>query len=130
MTKKKQRVVCQYCGRNAVLIPANQLRNPPLHVEYLYYCSHCNAWVAAHSKTKEPMGILADGNLRRLRYEAHKAIDSVWQSGLMSKTDVYCWLSSSMGIPREKTHIGSFNEHNCREVIRLCSQLNKSEVAK
>lgn len=60
-----------------------------------YVCSRypdCDSFVMAHAKTLKPMGSLAGPELRRLRYNAHKEFNRLYQSGIMSKRDAYQWL--------------------------------------
>ena len=55
-----------------------------------YVCSRypdCDSFVMAHAKTLKPMGSLAGPELRRLRYNAHKEFNRLYQSGIMSKRD-------------------------------------------
>ena len=59
---------------------------------YLYVCDRypaCNSYVAAHRATRQPMGSLADGELRHKRIQAHRAFDRLWRSGLMTKKEAY-----------------------------------------
>ena len=49
-----------------------------------YVCSRypdCDSFVMAHAKTLKPMGSLAGPELRRLRYNAHKEFNRLYQSG-------------------------------------------------
>ena len=73
-----------------------------------------------HKKSGLPMGSLANKELRRKRYEAHLALERLWQRGYMSKADAYRWLQTQMGILEADAHIGKFTEYRCYETIRLC----------
>lgn len=48
----------------------------------------CDSFVMAHAKTLKPMGSLAGPELRRLRYNAHKEFNRLYQSGIMSKREL------------------------------------------
>lgn len=78
-----------------------------------------------------PMGTLADKALRRKRVEAHTALNRLWESGLMSKSEAYRWLQVQMGLPPSEAHIARFSELRCERVIRLCRRFcaNASRAA-
>ena len=74
-----------------------------------YVCSRypdCYSFVMAHAKTLKPMGSLAGPELRRLRYNAHKEFNRLYQSGIMSKRDAYQWLGMIVQAPMAHAHIG------------------------
>ena len=96
-TKKKkqtEKLYCPYCGRMAVLRPAkhvygSQNLDPG---NYLYVCSgypSCDSYIGVHKKTMRPMGTLANGDLRHKRIEAHRALNQVVNSGIMTKKGIY-----------------------------------------
>lgn len=108
-TKKKkqtEKLYCPYCGRMAVLRPAkhvygSQNLDPG---NYLYVCSgypSCDSYIGVHKKTMRPMGTLANGDLRHKRIEAHRALNQVVNSGIMTKKGIYIWLQNRFGL-REK----------------------------
>lgn len=76
---KKLHVRCPYCGAKATLRPASAVYGNAAKTDgYLYVCDRypkCDAYVAAHRKSKLPMGTLANGDLRNKRIQAHKAFD-------------------------------------------------------
>ena len=86
---KKKQIHCPYCGAKASLRPASAVYGTATKVpdSYLYVCDRyprCDSYVGAHKRTKEPMGTLANGDLRNKRIQAHKAFDWMWKSGLMT----------------------------------------------
>ena len=115
-TKKKkqtEKLYCPYCGRMAVLRPAKHVygsRNLDSG-NYLYVCSgypSCDSYIGVHKKTMRPMGTLANGALRHKRIEAHRALNQVVNSGMMTQKDM---------------HIGKFSEYRCEETARECKAL-------
>ena len=72
-------------------------------------------------------GSVAGRNLRELRKAAHHSFDSMWKSGDMNREDAYAWLSKRLGIPRFLTHVGMFDEAQCRRTIELCKAYAKEE---
>ena len=75
---KKKQIHCPYCGAKASLRPASAVYGTATKVpdSYLYVCDRyprCDSYVGAHKRTKEPMGTLANGDLRNKRIQAHIA---------------------------------------------------------
>ncbi len=92
---------------------------------YLYVCDRypqCDAYVAAHRKSKLPMGTLANSDLRHKRIEAHKAFDWMWRSGLMSKQQAYKWMQAKLALNEKQAHIAMFSEYMCDQLIAICTQ--------
>lgn len=124
---KSVNIKCPYCGSRAFLRPASfvygqRAKDPDAP---LYVCAHypvCNAYVAAHRKTRLPMGTLAGPELRRKRIEAHNAFERLWKNGLMSRKQAYFWLQAKLGLPEKEAHIGNFSMERCDQVIRFCRQ--------
>ena len=120
---KKQTIRCPYCGSPAVLRDASYVYGSNAFEGKLYVCGHypaCDSYVAAHKKTRLPMGTLADPELRRRRVQAHAAFDRLWQSGLMTKRQAYLWLRAKLDLPEQEAHIGKFSILRCELVIQLC----------
>lgn len=122
-TKKKkqtEKLYCPYCGRMAVLRPAKHVygsRNLDSG-NYLYVCSgypSCDSYIGVHKKTMRPMGTLANGDLRHKRIEAHRALNQVVNSGMMTKKGIYIWLQNRFGLREKDMHIGKFSEYRCEE---------------
>ena len=123
---KRVNIKCPYCGSRALLRPASVVygeRAADPSAPY-YVCARypaCDSYVAAHRRTRLPMGTLADGSLRRKRIQAHTAFNRLWENGLMSKRQAYLWLQAKLDLPEQETHIGRFSEFRCEQVIQLCS---------
>ena len=100
---KKKQIHCPYCGAKASLRPASAVYGTATKVpdSYLYVCDRyprCDSYVGAHKRTKEPMGTLANGDLRNKRIQAHKAFDWMWKSGLMTKWQAYKWMQGKLAL--------------------------------
>ena len=96
-----------------------------------YVCSRypdCDSFVMAHEKTLKPMGSLAGPELRRLRYNAHKEFNRLYQSGIMSKRDAYQWLGMIVQAPMAHAHIGHLGEYYCQVVIRESRKLYQERM--
>ena len=78
--KKKNTIRCPYCGAEAKIRPATVVYGDATlnKNSYVYVCDRypaCDAYVAAHEESKQPMGTLANGELRNKRIRAHHAFD-------------------------------------------------------
>ena len=98
---KKKQIHCPYCGAKASLRPASAVYG---------------------TATKEPMGTLANGDLRNKRIQAHKAFDWMWKSGLMTKRQAYKWMQGKLALTDEQAHIAKFSEYMCDRLIIECNR--------
>jgi hypothetical protein len=78
------------------------------------------AYVGCHKITGEPLGRLANHELRGWKKMAHAAFDQLWLGREHTRGDMYLWLSEQLGIPMEKCHIGMFDVEQCKRVIDAC----------
>lgn len=58
-------------------------------------------------------------NLNKLRWEAHRYFDKLWQSGLMSRSLAYSNLCRWTGFSRKDAHFSKFTKIECLYVIEL-----------
>lgn len=128
---RRVNIKCPYCGSRAFLRPASVVYGPKAidPAAPYYVCARypaCDSYVAAHKKTRLPMGTLADPELRRRRVHAHAAFDRLWQSGLMTKRQAYLWLRAKLDLPEKEAHIGKFSILRCELVIQLCETCFRS----
>ena len=92
----------------------------------LYVCKNypvCDSYVRVQSGTKSPMGTMANGELRRLRTEAHWNFDQLYKRGYMTKDDAYRWLAAILSAPQNQAHIGLLGEYYCKAVIEESKKL-------
>lgn len=90
---------------------------------YLYVCRRwpaCDAYVTADRRTKQPLGTLANGDLRHKRILAHHALHSAQAQLGMSRDQSYCWLQTQMGLPGDQVHIAKCGDYRCEQIIRIC----------
>lgn len=124
--KKMRRVVCPYCGANAVLREDKYVHGDRAKGEWLYVCANypeCDAYVSTHKGTKLPRGSLAKGDLRNKRIKTHQVFDLIWKKNLMSKKEAYRWMEYFMGIPPAEGHIGFFSEYRCDLLMEKAREL-------
>jgi len=84
----------------------------------------CGAFVGCHPGTTSPLGTPAGPDLRRMRNLTHAMFDRLWRGGnaQMKRGEAYAWLSRSLEIPQERTHIGMFDVATCRRAINLVNE--------
>ena len=127
---RRRRMHCPYCGSPVIYRTADGIYKENTKRAMLFVCSRypaCNAYVRANKVTKKPIGTLADPSLRRLRNQAHRFFNRLYESGLMSKGEAYNWLSVLTGMPESMAHIGFMGEYNCRLIIDESKRLLKSQ---
>lgn len=113
-------VYCDYCGRQAELVDSKVVYGRSYGKIYL--CRNCMAYVGVHKGTDEPLGRLANAELRYWKRAAHATFDPLWRHGpfLRHRNIAYGWLARKMGIPVEQTHIGLFDVSQCKRAIQIC----------
>jgi ssDNA-binding Zn-finger/Zn-ribbon topoisomerase 1 len=77
----------------------------------------CSGRVAAHPDGS-PMGRPADKATREARKKAHDALDSLWQSGEMTRTEAYVLACKIMNRSRKSMHISLLDKDQCEELAR------------
>lgn len=116
---------CPYCGSNVVLRHSNYVYHCDKDYGYLWVCSNfpkCDSYVGCHKGTTIPLGRLADKNLRKAKNHAHREFDKIWKSGIMTRKQLYIWLSAMLDIPQKNCHIGMFDVDMCNRVVEVCKK--------
>ena len=111
---------CPYCGSPVAFRSADGIYKENSKGTMLYVCSRypeCDAYVRAVPGTRMPAGSMANSSLRALRSEAHKHFDLLFQTGLMTRDESYCWLAAKLQAPLSQAHIGRLSEYYCNQVI-------------
>jgi hypothetical protein len=120
------KVVCPYCGRDAVLVKGTVIypHRQDLYSRNFWQCAPCDAYVGTHRRNKkhklngdEPLGRLANKELRREKVAAHAAFDPLWVTGAMPRRAAYEWLAAAIDVPFDECHIGLFDVDACRSVV-------------
>ena len=135
----KHQPTCQYCGKPAQLVRGDAIykNRDDLHDMMFWRCAPCDAYVGCHRKGctviinnrkvisdgTVPLGILANSELRRWKSLAHSAFDWVWSSGRLSRHESYTWLSSVLGVKKDKCHIGMFDVAMCQRVVKIMEKI-------
>lgn len=124
--KKRKAIYCPYCGAKATLHPSRYVYgDAAIKDGFLYVCDRypkCDAYVGAHPRSHQPMGTLANGDLRNKRIQAHQAFDWLWKSGSMKKWQAYKWMQGALALNERQAHIAMFSEYMCDRLIAACNQ--------
>lgn len=73
----------------------------------------------AHRTKAEP-----GSDLAQLRMRVHRAYDPLWEFEIMTRSEMYAKLAAAMGLPRQVTHIGMFDEAQCLLALRVRGQVH------
>lgn len=121
-SKKPVLVNCDYCGQPAHLVNGLVIypNRPDLADLSFYLCSPCQAYVGCHKGTLQPLGRLANAELRKYKSIAHKYFDAYWRNGTLKRTEAYSLLAERMKILKKHCHIGKFSVQQCKQVIAIC----------
>lgn len=57
-----------------------------------------------------------------LKHQAHKAFDSLWQGGRISRDTAYTWMQVVMNLPRRKAHIAKLSRG---ELLKLLAKVQE-----
>ena len=123
---------CPYCNGNALLKDSKIIYGRSYG--NIWICEkypECDSYCGVHKETNEPLGRLANKELREWKSKAHETFDPLWkrkmEKGLDKRTSrnaAYEWLAKEMNLSREECHIGLFDVDQCKEVIKICKAWN------
>ena len=109
-------MICPYCKKEAKWCDNKEVYGRRYGKSYMcYWCKDCDAYVGCHQNTRNPLGTMANKELREWRMKAHAVIDPLWKSGGKSRKEVYKELDKLFGF---KVHIGSADKELCQKIIK------------
>lgn len=119
---------CPYCEEDAKLVTGKEIypHRRDLWSNKIWLCEPCDAYVGCHKRSKqfptgeEPLGRLANKELRKAKMAAHAVFDPTWKSKVISRSSAYNLLARDLGIEVKDCHIGMFDVDMCKKVIELC----------
>jgi len=112
---------CPYCSNFSDFVTGKEIyphRSDLFNLNF-YRCEPCKAYVGTHKGTTQPLGRLANAELRKAKSEAHRAFDPLWRNKTISRTKAYKWLAKKLDMPVKDCHIGMFNVDQCRGVLEI-----------
>lgn len=115
-----ERVVCPYCRQPAKLMHSSAIYRGR-SFGLVWACLPCDAYVGVHknSATFEPLGSLANKELREWRVRAHTVFDALWRSGRTDRKGAYRILCEKMGMTKSRGHIAKFDIEECRKLVEV-----------
>jgi ssDNA-binding Zn-finger/Zn-ribbon topoisomerase 1 len=115
-----KKIICPYCGSYADFKDSAVVYYGK-SFGMMYICSNypvCDAYVGVHNGTDNPLGRLANAELRKWKKRAHEVFDELWKSKRYPRSKAYKMASDMLGIPVSETHIGMFNVQDCKDLIK------------
>lgn len=109
-------LICPYCDSAAKLVDTAVIYNG-MSYGRAWVCERyptCDSYVGCHPKTAQPLGTLANAELRQARKWAHIYFDALWKGGPMSRHGAYRWLANRMRLTEDECHIGLMDADQCR----------------
>ena len=119
--------LCPYCGNKPVLCDSSEVYNG-LSVGPIFLCRPCDAWVRYHPGN--PIGRLANAELRAAKRAAHVAIDGLRQDRAISRIEAYSLLARHLGIHRDACNIALFDVNECYAVVKACRELGVTDFGR
>lgn len=118
-----QTPICPYCNKPSILVGGLAIypHRKDLAQKKFYQCKPCDAYVGCHQDTDNPLGRLANAELRAAKMKAHAAFDPNWQSRKMARVHAYRLLANNLRIPVDDCHIGLFDVQTCNKVVDICT---------
>lgn len=127
MSKPSRPVLCDYCSRPAALVHGDAIypHRPDLYERWFWSCAPCGAFVGTHadSPRHQPLGRLANAELRQAKSAAHAAFDPIWRDGVHTRDAAYTALAWGMQLAPEQAHIGMFSVDQCRQLTKIAPRL-------
>ena len=123
--------ICPYCMSEATIVGGAIIypHREDLYPLRFWVCSgselnpHTLSYVGCHKGTENPLGRLANRELREWKKKAHAAFDPLWKGGVFdSRNGAYRWLANTLNISSEDCHIGLFDIKMCQRVVNLCKK--------
>ena len=107
---------CPYCGGKAKLTDSAHVYRGRSY-GLIWDCRPCDAYVGVHKGTTNPLGRLANAELRKAKIRAHAVFDPLWKTRQMKRHEAYALLAERLGIDSKDAHIGMFDVDQCRRVV-------------
>lgn len=122
---RKIEVICPYCSSRAIFTDSSVIYGRSYGMVYL--CANypnCDAYVGVHKGTHNPLGRMANAELRKWKNRAHAAFDPTWKHRKMPRQKAYQELARRLKIPVGAAHIGMFDVEECKQVVEKFGEQN------
>lgn len=111
--------ICPYCKSGTRVVDEVYIYGRVYKDRLMICCNnypHCNSYVGTHSDG-EPLGRLANKELRSWKKKAHDSFDKIWRGKMIDRDTAYEELADFLKIPDKYCHIGMFKKETCLKVI-------------
>lgn len=117
----RRHIKCDYCHRDAKRVTGKEIypHRPELFGKQFWRCVPCGAYVGCHPGTANPLGRLANAELRREKQSVHRILDPLWKSGKMKRNEAYALLAKGLNIAPQNCHVGMFDVHTCQAAVAV-----------
>lgn len=124
--KRHERPVCPYCGSDTKCVDSSIIYGRSYGS--VWVCDRypeCDSCCGCHPNTKNPLGRLANKELREAKKRAHAAFGPLWRSRELTRGEAYQMLAELLGIDKSICHIGMFDVEACRKVVQVMEKLRR-----
>lgn len=114
-----QAKTCPYCESSTLVVDEVFIYGRVYNERLMIACKNypkCDSYVGTH-KDGEPLGRLANKDLRHWKMQAHNSFDKLWKQKIMNRDTAYEELAYFLNIPIAFCHIGFFKKETCLKVI-------------
>lgn len=119
---------CLHCNNKGRKTTGKEIypSRPDLQSKIFWICRSCSSsYVGCHPGTDRPLGKMCNAKTRKARSAAHRALDPLWKSRKIGRSDVYRRLAACMGLRTTDCHIGHFTIAQCEQVIKIAAEMRQ-----
>lgn len=108
-------MICPYCDQEAPWTDNALVYGKRYGKSYMcYWCKDCDAYVGCHNNTRDPLGTMANKELRQMRMKVHRLIDPLWKEKGWRRAKVYSKLNDFFGY---HVHMGGSDMNVCKKIL-------------
>ena len=122
--------ICNICGSDKVRYTTNDEIYGRIYGNGgCYLCDNCGAYVGVHNtKTKKPLGRLANKEMRQLKMRCHEKFDKLWKIYSFKRADCYGYLAWKLGLCFRETHFGWFDIEYLNKALAVLDYIDFNEI--
>ena len=120
-------MICPYCKEEAEWVENKEIYGRNYGNSYMcWLCRSCNAYVGCHQNTKEPLGTMANKEVREWRKKAHGVYDPLWMDkGKKFRSKLYNKISQDFGY---QVHIAESDVEQCKKIVEWCEKQKSKSI--
>ena len=119
-----KKLFCEPCKRHIhpKLITGKEVypHRKDLYLKSFLQCPYCDSYVGCHPCTNNPLGCIVGPEVKQARSYIHSILDPIWQSGAITRNQLYKELSNKLGYHYHTAGIRNMEE--ARQIIELLKQ--------